>query len=177
MGMPRVYIDGQSYRLCIYTVVGLIVCLVLEDKEELLTDLKQLNKLSNHLKRKAIDLCRILMQSIKRSEEAPDSYQYYYYNYVNSAIKISSKLTNEEMRKYELAVILNNLHDCMNPHSRLAKDNTTLCAYKTKDYWIVTFKILDREICVLLNPMLPIEKVEEERLKFKQMYFSSIFVL
>jgi len=175
--MPKIYIEGQSYRLCIYTVVGLIVCLVLEDKEELLTDLKLLNKLSNHLKRKAIDLCRILMQSIKKNEDLPDAYQYYYYNYVNNAIKISSKLTNEELRKYELSVILNNLHECMNPNSRLGKDNTTLCAYKTKDYWIVTFKILDREICVLLSPMLSIEKVEEERLKFKQMYFSSIFVL
>lgn len=175
--MPRIYIEGQSYRLCIYTVVGLIVCLILEDKEELLTDLKQLNKLSNHLKRKAIELCRILMQTIKRNEDLPDAYQYYYYNYVNNAIKISAKLANEELRRYELAVILNNLHECMNPNSRLGKDNTTLCAYKTKDYWIVTFKILDREICVLLSPMLSIEKVEEERLKFKQMYFNTIFVL
>ena len=117
------------------------------------------------------------MPSIKLTEELPDANAYYYYNYVNNAIKISSRLPNDELRKVELSVILNNMHESLNPKSKIGKDEATLCAYKMAAYWVVAFKILDREICVFFNPMTPMERIEEERAKFRQNYFGSIFVL
>ena len=167
--IPRIHIEGHSHRLCIFNMGGLVVCLVLEDKEEIMEDLNQLSKLSKHLIRKTNELSRLIAQSIKQVEETPDTYSYYYFNYVNNAIKVSTKLIIDDIRKYD--ILLNNLHEYTN------KDDTTLCVQKTKDYWIVMFKVLEREICVLLNSALSIERVEEEKARFKQAYFASIFVI
>jgi len=175
--MPRIYLDGKPYRMVIFAMVGLITCLFLEDNESVLMNVKILSKLNAHISKQSKELCKWIIPFVKKAEEIPDAYAYFYYNYVNNAIKISSKLTNDEMRKMELAVILNNMHEALNPKSRETREEASLCAYKASGYWVVTFKILDRELCVLLNSLVPLERIEEERTKFLQGFSNSIFVL
>ena len=116
--MPKIYIGDQVLRLIIYHVVGFMVVLLVEDKEEVYNNAKLLTKFANHIKRKATELCKVLNPTIKLTEEAPDANYYYYFNYVNNAIKLSSLISNDLLRRYDIAVILNNLHDNLNLKSK-----------------------------------------------------------
>ncbi len=178
--MPRVYIGEERYRMMILYMVGLMTVLLIDDKDEICADNKLLTKLNMHVKRKAQDLCtKSLTTAVKMTEELPETHVYYYFNYVNNAVRLSPMMSNELLRKLDVAVVLNNMHDSLTLKSRgmLAKEESTMCAYKMNAYWIVMFKILDREICVLFPVSVPMERIEEERNRFRELYFGSIFVL
>lgn len=123
------------------------------------------------------DLCpemgKIIAPQYQRSGGQDDMFKFLYFNSMNLAIKQSSKLNPIDDQLFRLMLTLSaQLKDSTQKYDSLVKT-----IIRTNIAWVMAVKVLDsREIYFILPPSTaPVNKIEEDIVKFANSYFHNIF--
>ena len=102
-----------------------------------------------------------------------DHYKFIYFNNMNLAVKLSSKIGNVDELLHRL---ITSVSFDMQPAAKKS-DSLIKSVIKTQSMWVYAVKVIDyREIYIILPAStLAAHKVEEEVVKFANHYFHNIF--
>ena len=132
-----------------------------------------LESLRQNLSELCPEMARIIAPQYQRSNTTEDMFKFLYFNSMNLAIKQSSKLNPIDDQLYRLMLTLSaQMKDSTQKYDSLVKT-----IVRTNIAWVMAVKVLDsREIYFVLPPSTaPVNKIEEDIVKFANGYFHNIF--
>ena len=118
-------------------------------------------------------MIKTIAPQYQRTGNPDDSFKFLYFNSMNLAIKQSTKLNPIDDQLFRLMLTLS----AQMRESTQKYDSLVKTIVRTNIAWVMAVKVLDsREIYFILPPSTtPVNKIEEEIVKFANSYFHNIF--
>jgi First Longin domain of INTU, CCZ1 and HPS4/Intu longin-like domain 3 len=160
----------EPVKLVVWAYDTMQIVLLLKNQDtsdDLLENIRQtLNELSP-------DMAKTIGSQVQRIGTPEDSFKFLYFNSMNLAIKQSTKLNPIDDHLYRLILTLS----AQMKESSQKYDSLVKTIVRTNTAWVMVVKVLDsREIYFVLPPSAgPVNKIEEDVVKFANNYFHNIF--
>jgi hypothetical protein len=169
--IPTIYLpDVEPSKLIVWVQDALQLVLIVRNKD--LTE-EELESYRKTLAELSPDIIKTISAQFQRTGPSEDSFKFLYFNSMNLAIKQSTKLNPIDDQLYRLLVTISaQMKDSTQKYDALVKT-----IIRTHNAWVMAVKVLDsREIYFVLPPSTaPVNKIEEEVVKFANGYFHNIF--
>lgn len=169
--VPTVYLpDMEPCKLIVWVQESLQLVLLARNKEITDEEIESYKKTLNEL---CPDVIKTISAQFQRTGPTEDTFKFLYFNSMNLAIKQSTKLNPIDDQLYRLMLTISaQMKDSSQKYDCLVKT-----IIRTHTAWVMAVKVLDsREIYFVLPPSTsPVNKIEEEVVKFANGYFHNIF--
>lgn len=171
ISVPTVYLpDMLPCKMLLWVQENMQLVLLMKNQE--VTE-ETIEAIRNTLHELCPDIIKTIQSQYQRVLNSEDSFKFLYFNNMNLAIKQSSKLNPIDDQLYRLMLTVSaQMRDSTQKYDSLVKT-----IVRTNIAWVMAVKVLDsREIYFVLPPSTaPVNKVEEEIVKFANGYFHTIF--
>jgi hypothetical protein len=171
ISVPTIYLpDMPPCKMLLWVQENMQLVLLMKNQE---VPEETIESIRNTLHELCPDIIKTIQSQYQRVLNSEDSFKFLYFNNMNLAIKQSSKLNPIDDQLYRLMLTVSaQMRDSTQKYDSLVKT-----IVRTNIAWVMAVKVLDsREIYFVLPPSTaPVNKVEEEIVKFANGYFHTIF--